>query len=62
MKMPQVLLQGKVTAASATAVTVTPGTDTWDAKGAGTITTVVINGTGLTGFAVGNWITIRVNG
>ena len=33
-----------------------------DAKAAGTITTVVINGTILTGFAVGDAITIRVNG
>ena len=62
MKAPQIVVQGRVTAASATAVTVTPGVNTWDTKAGGAITTVVVNGTGLVGYAVGDPITVTLAG
>jgi hypothetical protein len=62
MKVSQMTLQGKVTAASATSVTVTPGVDTWDSRCAGTITTLTIAGTGMSGFAVGDPLTVRISG
>ena len=62
MKTPQITVQGKVTAASATAVTVTPGVSTWDVNAGGKLNTVVLNGTGLVGYAVGDPITVTVSG
>lgn len=60
MVTPGVRIVGKVTAASATAVTITPGVDTMDRGGVGSLTTVVLNGTGLTGFRVGEPLAVRV--
>jgi hypothetical protein len=62
MKASQVIVQGKVTAATGTAVTITPGVDTMDKAASGAITTLVINGTGLTGYAVGDPLTVRISG
>jgi hypothetical protein len=64
MTTGQLTVQGTVTASTATAITVTPSVDTWDrAVGGGLITTVVINGTTLTGLGarVGDRITVRLN-
>jgi hypothetical protein len=58
MVTPEIRVHGRVTAASATSVTVTPGT-AHDAAAAGTISTVTIAGTGLKGFAVGDPIAVR---
>jgi hypothetical protein len=64
MTTGQLTVQGTVTASTATAITVTPSVDTWDrACAGGIITTLVINGTTLTGLGarVGDRITVRLN-
>ena len=62
MKIPQAPINGTVTAATATAVTITPGVDTMDKGAVGaSITTVVLNGTGFSQFRVGDNITVRVS-
>jgi len=56
-------MQGRVSASTATAITLTPGVDTFDRpSGGAAITTVVINGTGLAalGARVGDWLCVRV--
>ena len=63
MKQPELTVETKVTTVTAgTAVTLTPTNDRWDRYAGGTIGTVVINGTGLTGYTVGDRITVRISG
>ena len=62
MKAPQIVVQGRVTAASATVVTVTPGVSTWDVNAGGKLNTIDLKGTGLVGYAVGDPITVTVSG
>jgi Na+/glutamate symporter len=60
MKAPEVRIHGSVTTATATALTVTPsGAKDANAIGA-TLTTVVINGTGIAGFVVGDRLELRL--
>lgn len=60
MNAPEVLVEGSVTASTATAVTLTKsGSRDAGALGA-TVTTVVINGTSLAGIAVGDRLEVRV--
>ena len=61
MKTPELQIRGKVTTANATGTVVTPGPDTNDVRPGGAITSVTLTGTGLTGFAVGDPITLRIN-
>jgi hypothetical protein len=62
MKTPELRIQGTLTAGTATALTITPSVDSMDNKPGGTITTVVVNGTGLTGagVAVGDRLEVRI--
>ena len=62
MQVPSTTINGKVSAATATAVTITPGVDTMDKGGIGaTVTSVVLNGTGFSQFRVGDNISVRVS-
>jgi hypothetical protein len=61
MKAPEVRINGTVTTATATALTITPaGSKDASAIGA-TLTTCVINGTGIAGFTVGDRVQLRLN-
>ena len=61
MKTPEVRVMGRVTAATATAITLTNQT-AQDAGALGaTQTTVVTNGTSLAGIAVGDRLEIRIS-
>jgi hypothetical protein len=62
MKIPELRVQGTVTTATVTALTVTPSVDTMDKQAGGAIATVVVNGTGLgaTGVAVGDRVEVRI--
>ena len=60
MNTPEFRVLRRVTAASATAVTVTPSVDTMDTGGSGQVSTVTINGTGLKGFAVGDSLAVKI--
>ena len=64
MKTPELRLEGKVASVTATVVGITLGPDSMDGKPHGTITGVTISGTGLTGLAVavGDPVTVQVNG
>jgi hypothetical protein len=61
MKTPQIELDVRVSASTATAVTLTPNVDSPDRAAAGLISTLVINGSALTGYAVGDRIHVRLN-
>jgi hypothetical protein len=64
MKTPEVRVDGVVTASTPISITVTPGPDSMDAKPAGTLTAVVLQGSGLENWkaVVGDRLTIRING
>lgn len=61
MKAPEVRFEGRVSASTATAVTLVPSTGRDANVGNATVTTVVVNGTGFSGIAVGDRLTIRMN-
>jgi hypothetical protein len=60
MNQPQLTIMGRVTAASATSVQVTPHGDTWDSKGSGTIATITISGSNLAGFHLNDPLAVRI--
>lgn len=47
MNSPEIRLHGRVTASTPVAVTITPGPDSMHTKPGGTITAIVVQGTGL---------------
>lgn len=61
MKAPEVRFEGRVSASTATAVTLVPTGGRDAGLGSATVTSIVVNGTGFSGIAVGERLELRMN-